>query len=200
MKVNYFDLYLISINIIGFILFAVNTWLYNHTADKEIDGILTVITLFGASLGVFISILVFDRDAIKSKQKKEIMMSRVFIVCVLVIQIIFVLIVKGFIKTELSFAFWEYFKLHKWLLIYLIAINIITIIAFGIDKYKAVKHKSRIRIVTLLSLAFIGGSVCGLIAMYVFKHKTKKDYFSIGIPLMIIMQIFLLFFIMNFQI
>ena len=45
------------------------------------------------------------------------------------------------------------------LLYYLIAINIVTLIVYGIDKVKAMKGKWRISEATLLLLAIIGGSV-----------------------------------------
>ena len=50
---------------------------------------------------------------------------------------------------------------------------------------------------TLLGLAFMGGSIGALIAMYVFHHKTKQDYFSVGVPLIMLMQAFVFFFLMN---
>lgn len=197
MQLSYFDYYVIGINVLGFILFAINTWLYTHTSDKEIDKVITIVSILGGSLGIFASILIFDRAAKNSEQRKDIMMSRVFVLCVLVIQIIIFLIIKGYIKSDITIAFWDFFSEHWIFLIYLIVINIVTIIAFGIDKINAVERRSRIRIVTLLSLAFIGGSIGGLIAMYAFRHKTKTDYFSIGIPLIIIMQVFVIFFLMN---
>ena len=49
----------------------------------------------------------------------------------------------------------------------------------------------------LLGLAFIGGTIGGLIAMYVFRHKTQKDYYTVGLWLMIIMQIILLIYLFN---
>ena len=70
-------------------------------------------------------------------------------------------------------------------------------IAFTIDKYNVVMHRSRIRIVTLLILSFFGGSIGGLSAMYLFKHKTKKDYFTVGLPMILAMQIVLIFYLMN---
>ena len=80
---------------------------------------------------------------------------------------------------------------------YLVIINIVTLIAFAIDKIAAIEHRSRIRIVTLLGLALIGGSSGALIAMYVFRHKTKKDYFTVGVPLIILMQSVVFFYMMN---
>lgn len=72
---------------------------------------------------------------------------------------------------------------------YIIIINIVTFILYGIDKWKAVHGKWRIREATLLGAAFVGGSVGGLAGMYIFRHKTKKRYFALGVPIMLLVQI-----------
>ena len=192
MELGRFEYYLIAVNVIGFILYLINTWLYSHTAEGQIDTVLTITSLIGGSLGIVLSILLFDRKAEKGN-----MMSRVFVSSVLVIQIILFLMIKGHIKSELTFAFWDFFESYKLLIVYLLVINIVTLILFAVDKIAAIEHRSRIRIVTLLGLAFIGGSVGALVAMYVFHHKTKQDYFSVGVPLIILMQVVVLFFLMN---
>ena len=184
--------YVIIVNIIGFILFAVNTWLYTYTAEGQIDKFLTIATLLGGSLGILISMLIFDRKA-----AKENMMSRVFIACVFVIQIVIVLVLNGVHGEKITFAFWEFFDKYKILLYYLGMINVVAMAVFAIDKIAAAERRSRIRIVTLLGLCFIGGSLGGLIAMYLFRHKTKQDYFVVGVPLIMIMQIVVIFFLMN---
>lgn len=53
-------------------------------------------------------------------------------------------------------------------------INFIAFAAFAVDKIAAIEKRSRIRIITLLGLCFIGGSLGGLSAMYLFHHKTQK--------------------------
>ena len=186
------EYYLIVVNVIGFVLFAVNTWLYSHTADGQIDVVLTITSLLGGSAGILLSILVFDRKAEKGN-----MMSRVFIACIFVIQIVILLMVKGFVAKNITFAFWSFFDQHKVLIMYLVVINFITLAAFAIDKIAAIEGRSRIRIVTLLGLAFIGGSLGGLIAMYLFRHKIRKDYFTVGIPMIMLMQVFVIFYFMN---
>lgn len=75
-------------------------------------------------------------------------------------------------------------------IVYLLGINIITFIAFGVDKWSAIHGRTRIRVATLLGLAFVGGSIGALCAMYLFRHKTLKPAFTIGIPIMIILQFF----------
>lgn len=192
MELGLLEYYLIVVTVIGFILFAVNTWLYSHTADSQIDVALTITSLLGGSAGILLSILVFDRKAEKGN-----MMSRVFIVCIFVIQIVILLMVKGFVAKNITLAFWSFFDQHKVLIMYLVVINFITLAAFAIDKIAAIEGRSRIRIVTLLGLAFIGGSIGGLIAMYLFRHKIRKDYFTVGIPLIMVMQVFVIFYLMN---
>ena len=184
--------YLIIVNIIGFVLFAVNTWLYSNTAEGQIDKYLTITSLLGGSFGILISILIFDRKAVKGN-----MMSRVFIACIFVIQVVIFLVLKGVHGKNITFAFWKFFSKYKILLIYLGIINFATFAVFAVDKIAAIEKRSRIRIITLLGLCFIGGSIGGLGAMYLFHHKTKKDYFAVGVPLIILMQVVLLFYLMN---
>lgn len=88
---------------------------------------------------------------------------------------------------------------YNWLLYYLLIINIVTFATFAIDKIAAIRHKTRIKVATLLVLSFVGGSIGALIGMYLLRHKTKKYYFTIGVPLMLIMQIVGIYFLMNIK-
>lgn len=80
----------------------------------------------------------------------------------------------------------------KNVVIYLLTINVITFLAMLIDKKKAEKGRWRIKESTLLTLALIGGSIGEVLGMYVFRHKTKKPRFFIGVPVMLVLQIILL--------
>ena len=77
-------------------------------------------------------------------------------------------------------------------IIYLIVINIIAFLAMYIDKRKAKYGRWRIPEQTLFILAVIGGSIGAIIGMYTFRHKTKKLRFSIGFPLILVLQIILM--------
>ena len=166
---GFLEYYLIAINVIGFILFAINTWLYTYTPEGQIDKFLTITSILGGSLGIIIAILIIDRKALKGN-----MMSRVFVACVFVIQLVLFLVLKGVHGERLTLAFWDFFHKYRLFLFYLIVINIITFIVFALDKRAAVKKRSRTRNIVLLGLCFIGGSLGGLAAMYLFKHKTNK--------------------------
>ena len=78
---------------------------------------------------------------------------------------------------------------------WLIVVNIITFVVYGIDKWKAMKGRWRISEFTLLLLAVIGGSIGALLGMRVWHHKTKHLKFKYGVPLILLAQLALLYFI-----
>ena len=82
----------------------------------------------------------------------------------------------------------------RMLVIYLIGINLLTFAIFGIDKWKARKGKWRIPEDTLLWLSIVGGSVGALLGMYIFRHKTQKRKFNLGIPAVLVAQAVLAWF------
>ena len=153
------------------ILFIINS----HIKVKLIDILLSLISLFFGSFGIIIG-MIMTKDKIET---------------------IILFILKDFYQKEITLNVYAFLYYHQLFSIYLITINIITFIVFGIDKIKAISHQYRIKITTLLSLSFIGGSLGALIGMYTFKHKTKVNYFTIGVPLMLLMHIIIIFFIMN---
>lgn len=57
-------------------------------------------------------------------------------------------------------------------------LNVWTFMVFGFDKLRAEAGTWRISEGTLLSLAFIGGSVGALAGRRFFRHKTRKQPFS----------------------
>ena len=82
--------------------------------------------------------------------------------------------------------------LHSCLAYYLLAINVVTFIMYGIDKYKAKKAKWRISEATLLLLAVLGGSIGAWMGMKVWHHKTMHKKFKYGIPAILLIQIALM--------
>ena len=77
------------------------------------------------------------------------------------------------------------------LLFYLLTINAVGLVVMLADKQKARKNLWRIPEATLLTVALLGGSIGCLIGMRLFRHKIRKPKFSIGIPLIITIQLIL---------
>ena len=70
----------------------------------------------------------------------------------------------------------------NWKVCYLVLVNFVTFVAFGVDKRRAVRNKYRISEATLLGLALIGGSAGALAGKYLFHHKTRKAKFFLLVP------------------
>lgn len=79
---------------------------------------------------------------------------------------------------------------------YLICINILTFLVYGIDKWKARNDKWRISEATLLLLAVIGGSIGAWAGMSVWHHKTLHKKFRYGVPLILIIQVALIIYML----
>ncbi|KFF07427.1 DUF1294 domain-containing protein [Flavobacterium reichenbachii] len=77
----------------------------------------------------------------------------------------------------------------KVLLIYFLVINVLEFGIAGYDKSMAIKQKRRIPENTLFFLAFIGGSIGLLTAMFLFTHKTSKISFILKFAGIILFQI-----------
>jgi uncharacterized membrane protein YsdA (DUF1294 family) len=76
-----------------------------------------------------------------------------------------------------------------YLIIYLVAINLIGFFIMGIDKYKAKKGYWRTPEKTLFTITLLGGGVGTIAGMYLFRHKTKKLRFTMGFPTILIAEI-----------
>ena len=78
------------------------------------------------------------------------------------------------------------------LTLYLVAINILTFLLYGIDKWKAKRARWRIPESLLLGLAAVGGSIGAWWGMRVWHHKTQHAKFRYGVPAMLVAQAALL--------
>lgn len=75
------------------------------------------------------------------------------------------------------------------LIVYVVAVNVVAFVVYGVDKYKAQKAKWRIRESTLLLLAVIGGSAGAWLGMKICRHKTCHAKFRYGVPAILLIQL-----------
>ena len=83
--------------------------------------------------------------------------------------------------------------LYQILLVYLLLINAIGFLLMLVDKYKAKRNLWRIPEATLMGVAAIGGSIGAIAGMNLFRHKTKHPKFYIGLPVILALQIVLVY-------
>ena len=86
----------------------------------------------------------------------------------------------------------------KFLYIYLIIINLIAVIITVHDKSAAVRGTWRVKERTLLLVAALGGSPAMLLTMLLIRHKTRKAKFMVGIPLIMVLQIVIVFLVLHY--
>lgn len=75
---------------------------------------------------------------------------------------------------------------------YLVILNVLTFLLYGIDKWKAKRSRWRIPESVLLGMAAVGGSVGAWLGMHVWHHKTQHKKFRYGVPAILLVQIVLL--------
>ena len=80
----------------------------------------------------------------------------------------------------------------KLLLVYLLIINALSFLLMLTDKYKAKKNLWRIPEAWLFAVCFLGGCPGALLGMYTVRHKTKHTSFTLGIPVILAVQIVLI--------
>ena len=81
--------------------------------------------------------------------------------------------------------------------IYLVVINILTFFIMWWDKHEAKLGDWRVSEKFLFCLVLLGGGIGGIAGMYVFRHKKKKWYFKYGFPIILIIEILILYFLIK---
>jgi uncharacterized membrane protein YsdA (DUF1294 family) len=71
---------------------------------------------------------------------------------------------------------------------YLLIINVLAFVCYGLDKLKAKRNAQRVSERTLLLLALVGGGVGAWLGMLVWRHKTKHAKFRFGVPILLLLQ------------
>jgi len=83
------------------------------------------------------------------------------------------------------------------ILFYFLIINAIAFTLMLADKRRAQKKLWRVPESTLFTAAALGGSIGALVGMYTFRHKTRHLKFTLGIPVILILQIVLSGWLLN---
>lgn len=77
-------------------------------------------------------------------------------------------------------------------LIAFVVSSIVSFVLMGVDKRRARRGAYRIPERTLLLWCACFGAAGGLLGMRTFRHKTRHKQFSVGIPMLLVVQLALL--------
>ena len=78
---------------------------------------------------------------------------------------------------------------EHYMILYTILVNLYGIWLISIDKHRASHHKWRVKETHIFSTAVLGGALGIMVAMRMFRHKTKHKSFTIGIPVIFVINI-----------
>ena len=165
--------YLISVNTLGFLLFAADILLHAYRSPVGIDPMVSGLALLGGTGGILLSMVFFSRRA-----HRETMLSRIFLFTLFPLQVSLLLTLTGHMPQA---SLWP-------VALALAAWNLLTFGIFLIDKYNAIHRLPRVPTVTLLLLTYLGAAPGALAAMHLFHHKTRVECFRVGVPMMLVMQ------------
>ena len=82
-------------------------------------------------------------------------------------------------------------------MLYFMIINLVGLVMMCVDKQLAIHHKNRVPEKVLFLIAIFGGSLGSILGMYAFRHKTKHVSFVIGMPVILIIQLVLVYFVIH---
>ncbi|MBR3314973.1 MAG: DUF1294 domain-containing protein [Atopobiaceae bacterium] len=194
-----FLLYLIAINAVTFVAFVLDFLLCMWKPGLE-DApanalVMDVFPIAGGALGMLLALFVLTGLGRGRRMNKDnVAWWFLAIVCLIAWGLI-ASVRLGLVGMSVSidglFSGWNLDKL-KVLGIYLVVVNIITFIVFALDKRAATREavrSGRTPEARLLGLCLAGGSVGGMLAMHVVRHKTKKRYFVWGLPCFVVLHI-----------
>jgi|GEM_PF-72141 len=172
--VHPFVIYLVGINVLTFILFAIDYAIARYNQDEDtglMDGrILTLFAVAGGALGMLLALMIFTRNHMNKHNIAWWFSAIVF----LIVWVLVVLVWAGVIVVDLEPGASFNAPVIVALGAYLLAINVITFAVFCLDKKRAIDRGSRVPESTLLGLSLAGGALGGIAGMRVAHHKTSK--------------------------
>ena len=182
--VHPFAWYLIAANVVTFVAFSLDYAIVCIKQDEStglLDGrIMTLFAVVGGAWGMLLALAIYTRGHMNKD-------NIAWWFCAILFSIIWLVAVlcwSGVVPFSLAGALSSNFNTSAFagLGIYLVAVNIATFVAFCTDKRRAERHAERLPEAALLGLSLAGGSLGGLAAMHLVHHKTRKWYFTRGLP------------------
>ncbi len=100
-------------------------------------------------------------------------------------------LVLGATIAGLALALWVLVGV-PWIAAGLVAVNLVTMAVYALDKHRAIRGRRRVPEWALLVLAAVGGSPGAALAMALLRHKTRKPSFRAGFAAVVVAQVLLI--------
>ena len=187
-----FQIYLLGANAASLVLHTIDYWIFQRTGRELIShSFLSLLTAAGGAAGTLLAFALWDRKTVKDNAWWHVNAAAFFLIWCVVVCFVYV---TPFRMDALVSSLQ---RSHTVLLAYLAGINLVTLVAFGMDKARAADRKWRIPEATLLGLSLLGGSIGGLVGMRAFNHKVRSPQFAYGLPVTLVANAAVVLFLLN---
>ena len=193
-----FRIYLIVVNALSFLAYAVTSLIARAKGEGSQGeeaglALASLAAVSGGGLGLFVAFLIWSRKVSKNNVAIFFLGLEMVIVWTLVLLNVYGPVHFNFGQLTQAVAHRD----HRILGIYLVIVNLVTLALFLIDKKRAEKGESRIPEAALLGPCLIGGGLGGLIGIYSVRHKTRKSYFTFGVPFKLVLSLVVIAYLMQ---
>ena len=190
---NNFQVYLLIINAITFVVFCIDHWICTHTNWENDDDwgqnfvhrILNFLGIFGGAAGMLLSFIV-----LRNRIGKCSAYWYAFTFSVLLAWSVLYCVVCNPFGWAMG-QFQPNIKSHLPIIIYLSVINIISFILFLIDSSNRRNIWNWMETI-LFVIGILGGTIGGLLAIIITGKKRCTPHFSYGFPILLVSQVFLI--------
>ena len=176
--------YLLVVNVCSLIIGALGS--------RIATGVLIAFSLMGGGPAILLASFAFDR-----RTRKDNVAHRFFAAWSTAAWALALVNIYGWHRFDPQRLVLSIGQDHTPLVVYLVVVNIATLVLFCVDKARAAKGAWRIREGVLLGLVLAGGSVGGLLGMLAAHHKVRTTYFRLGIPLALALHVALVAYLMQ---
>lgn len=192
-------IWLLAVNTTAFILAAEDENRVAHKKHRYNFLFLATLSLAGGALGGIVGQM-FYYSGRRSLARGSV--HSIFLICHLSLIFVSVIAAKespatyfsGAVADLAAFAALQSRLFHKYqrvIVIIFATADVVSLILFAIDKYRAAKKAKTRRIPerVLLAAAFCGGALGGTVGMLLFRHKIRHPKFSVALPLLTVLQL-----------
>jgi uncharacterized membrane protein YsdA (DUF1294 family) len=171
-------LYLAAASLIDFLIMLLDLRRDREGKDPLPPAVWIAASAAGGAPGVLLAFAVMRTHIMKAT------VGRFFCgLCFTIIWGVMLLAATGLIDLTLQSLCQAAARSHTPLVVYLLAVNLAAFSLFAADKRQARRDGTRIPEAVLLGTGLLGGAPGGMLAMQLFRHKTKKASFVWGMPL-----------------
>lgn len=192
-----FAMWMLALDLLGFVLVAEAENRVAHKKGRFPTALLLLISILGGALGILLGHTIYysgRRAALRGLLWSFLMLAWLSIIafCVVAAEkspLVYLADAKADLFGVVNFQKRLFSGYKKPILIVFAVFDLISLIAFGIDKLHAVKGGRRIPERLLLLSSLLCGALGSFFGMLIFRHKIRHPKFTVTVTALLILQI-----------